>query len=205
MLKSFMCFLLLVASFSAIAQDDQKGLARVQKIQGVECYFMSEPLRPYEVVLDKGTGFKATSLLTGGLVNEGISAKASQFVKRIIKEAQNNNVDIDAVIYTNGKRAVGVRFTDEPTEENNGIARVHKIEGVEIYVLAEPLRNYRVISNKGGGMKMKSLVTAGVVNNSIETDITKMVRKLQKSTRKVGGIDAIVYGAGKKASGAQFK
>lgn len=197
---------LLILSISVHGQDSKKGLSRVQKIQGVEAYFLSEPLREYKVVIDKGTGVKLTSLATGGLINDGISGKASQFVKRVMKEANEHNIDIDAVIYSSGKRVVGVKFTDEGTEKNKGIGRVKKLEGVEIYVLAEPLReDYRVVSNKGGGLKMKSLVTAGVVNNSIEQDIAKMVKKVQKDTRKIGGCDALIYGAGKKASGVQFK
>lgn len=205
-MKSFFSFLLVMCFTSVMyAQENKDGLARVNKIQGIECYFLSEPLRTYEVLIDKGTGLKASSIITGGVVNEGVSAKAAQFVNRIIKEANEEGVKIDAVIYSSGKRAIGVKFTDESTESTSGIGRVKRLEGAEIYVLAEPMKSYNVVSNKGGGMKVKSLMTAGLVNNSIEDDISKMVSKIQKDTKRQGGVDAVIYGSGKKANGVKFK
>jgi ribosomal protein L25 (general stress protein Ctc) len=138
------------------------------------------------------------------LVNEGVSEKASQFVKRAIKEAHKNNQEFDAIVYSSGKRVVAVKFK-EVDPELKSMATAHKIEGVQIYILCEPLNNYEVVNSKGGGLKMKSYITGGLVNNSIEEDVEQFVRKLVKDAAKDNQrIDGLVYGAGKSASGIKF-
>jgi hypothetical protein len=195
---------LVIVTTTAQAQDG-KGLARVQRIDGVEAYFMSEPINDYDVVFDVTTGLKATSVITGGLINEGVSEKASQYVKRAIKEAKKDGHEFDAIIYSSGKRIVAVKFK-QSDPQTKMIARVNKIDGVEIYVLAEPLAAYEVANKKGGGFKMKSALTGGLVNNSIEEDVAQFVKKLAKDAEKDNiKLDGIIYSAGKNATGIQFK
>lgn len=204
MKKSILVFVFTAAWLISFSQD-QNGIARVNRIDGVEAYFMNEPLNDYEVVFDVGTGLKGASLLTGGLVNEGVSDKASQFVKRAIKEAKGNNHEFDAIIYSSGKRVVAVKFKD-PKPEFKLMARVQKIEGLEIYILSEPVNEYEVMNSKKGGLKMKSALTGGLVNNSIEDDVAQFVKKLVKDAEKVDQkLEGIVYGAGKSAAGIKFK
>ncbi|GAB3175746.1 hypothetical protein [Telluribacter humicola] len=204
MKKSVLLFLLLTAWTLSFSQD-QKGLARVNKIDGVEVYFMNEPLNSYDVVFDVGTGMKAASLLTGGLVNEGVSEKASQFVRRAIKEAKEDKHEFDAIIYSSGKKIVAVKFKN-PDPKLKSLARAQKVEGLEVYILSEPLKDYEVLNSKKGGIKMKSYLTGGLVNNSIEEDVAQFVNKLVKDSKKDNEkIDGIVYGAGKSASGIRFK
>ena len=53
---------------------------------------------------------------------------------------------------------------------------------------------------------MKSYLTGGLVNNSIEEDVAQFVNKLVKDSEKENEkIDGIVYGAGKSAAGIKFK
>lgn len=200
--------LLLIVAIAAVAlsftniQDDKKGIARVNRINGKEVYFMNEPETPYDVVFDVGTSAKFASLLTAGLVNEGVSDKASQFVKRAMKEAEDEKHEFDAIVYSSGKRVVAIKFK----EESNQLGRVQKIEGVEVYILSEPLLTYEVANSKRSGLKLKSLLTAGLVNNSVEQDVAEFVRKLIKDADKDDEkIDAVLYGAGKSAVGVQFK
>lgn len=177
--------------------QDNSDLARVKKVNGVECYIMNEPLREYEVVVDVHTGLKAESLLTGGLVNKSISGRVEQFINRAKKE----NRVFDAIVYTSGKRIVGVKFKDEATEANKGMARASKMEGKPVFVMCEPLRPYEVLKSKGGGIKWKSLVTAGIANNSIEDDVAKIVDKLDK----VKGLDAFYFDGTKEGEAIGFK
>ncbi|MBU1823051.1 MAG: hypothetical protein KKG00_16305 [Bacteroidetes bacterium] len=166
---------------------------------------MNEPLNSYDVIFDVGTGLKATSLLTGGLVNEGVSEKASQFVRKAIKEAKEDKHEFDAIIYTSGKKIVAVKFKN-PDPKFKGLARVQKVEGVEVYILSEPMKDYAVLNSKKGGVKLKSYLTGGLVNNSIEEDVAQFVSKLVKDSEKENEkIDGIVYGAGKSAAGIKFK
>jgi hypothetical protein len=187
--------LLLCTVFNSFAQDD-KSLARVRKVNGVEAYILCEPLRAYDVVVDAGTGLKAESLLTGGLVNKSISGKVEQFVRNIMKK----NAKIDAVIYSTGKRMVGVVFKDEGDKSTAGMGRVSKVMGYPVFVMSEPMTEYNVASNRNGGIKWKSLVTGGLVNNSIEEDIEALVKKMQNRSA-----DAMLFDGSKDGMTIMFK
>jgi len=194
MKKIITCCLLACTVFIAGAQKDT-DIAKVKKVNGIEAYILCEPIRPYEVLVDAGTGVKAESLLTGGLINKSISGKVEQFVRKIQKE----NAKIDAIIYSTGKRIVGVRFIDSSGGQNDGLAKVSKIMGYKVFVMNEPLVDYEVLNNKGGGIKWKSLVTAGLVNNSIEEDVQAMVKKLQNRAA-----DAMMFEGGKEGMTIMF-
>lgn len=200
---TFLIYCLLASITLSFAQD-QKGLARVNRIDGIDVFFMNEPLNDYEVVFDVGTGLKATSIVTGGLVNEGVSEKAAQFVNRAIREAKQDKHEFDAIIYSSGKRVIAVKYKD-PKPELKLMATVQKIEGVEIYILCEPAKEYEVLNSKKGGLKMKSVITGGLVNNTIEEDVAQFVNKLVKDAASDNErIDGILYGAGKSAAGIKF-
>jgi len=204
-MKTTILIFLFLTTWTISFSQDQKGLARVNRIDGVDVYFMNEPLNDYEVVFDVSTGIKATSLITGGLVNEGLSEKAAQFVKRAIKEAKADKHEFDAIIYSSGKKVIAVKFKD-PKPEFKLMARVQKIEGIEIYILSEPATEYEVLNSEKGGFKMKSALTGGLVNNSIEEDVAQFVKKLVKDAEKDNEkVEGILYGAGKSAAGIKFK
>ncbi|MBD0366042.1 MAG: hypothetical protein ICV53_08060, partial [Flavisolibacter sp.] len=135
-----------------------------------------------------GTGRKAESLLTGGIINKSISGRVEQFVHNVTKQ----NAKVDAVIYSAGKRIVGVIFTDKSNSKEAGLARVSKVMGYPVFVMNEPVTDYKILNNQNGGVKWKSLLTAGVVNNSIEEDIQAMVKKLQSRAA-----DAMLFDGGK--------
>ena len=207
-MKSSILLLLLLTTWTISFSQDQKGVARVNRINGVDVYIMNEPLNTYEVVIEVTTGLKAASLLTNGLVNESISEKAAQFVNRAIKiaeEYKSSRYEFDAIIYSSGKKIIAVKYKD-PKPEYKLMARVQKIEGVEIYILSEPITEYEVFNSKKGGLKMKSLITDGLVNNSIEEDVAQLVKKLVKAAADDNEkIDGLLYGAGKSAAGIKFK
>lgn len=173
-MKKIISALVIMISITTANAQTEKDLAKVGKMNGVETYIMCEPLREYESVVDVNTGIKAESVLTGGLVNKSISGRVEQFINRVKKE----NANIDAIIYTSGKRIIGVKFKDAGTEKTIGIAKVVKIKGNPVFVMCEPISSYEVLKTKGGGIKWKSAFTAGLVNNSIEEDVEKIVDKL---------------------------
>lgn len=186
-----------LACITAKAQTTENDLGRVKKVNGVEAYVMCEPLRNYEVVVDVNTGIKAESVITGGLINKSISGRISQFVNRAKKE----NSNIDAVVYSSGKRIIGIKFNDSATIETKGIGRVSKMKGHPVFVMCEPLQNYSVLKSKGGGVKWKSAFTAGVVNNSIEEDVEKIVNKLDG----VRGVNAFYFDGTKEGDAIRFE
>jgi hypothetical protein len=96
-----------------------------------------------------------------------------------------------------------IKFTDEKTDENDRIAIVQKIEGVPFFVMSEPIYEYEFVETVGGGIKWKSALTGGLINNSIEQDLMKFANKMNKKFRKKK-ISAIIYERGKKANAIKF-
>ena len=198
--------LLLSTLLPAFAQDNARNLARVSRLQGYETYVMCDPLRDYDVVFDVSTGAKASSFLTGGLVNEGVSDKVTQFVNRAMKQAKKDGKEFDAVLISGGKTAVAIKFKDTATETNRAVGRVKKLNGLDIYVMNEPLSGYDTVLDTRGGAKAKSYLTGGIVNNSIEEDMAQFVKRIIKEAeeeKKV--IDAVVYSGGKSAIAVKMK
>ncbi len=196
-MKKILLFVAVLAvNITASAQKDKHLLAKVKKVNGVETYIMNEPLREYETVVDVATGAKAESLLTGGLVNKSIAGRIEQFIKRAKKENEN----IDAIIYTSGKSIVAVKFTDKGSASTTGMAKVTKVKGLPCFVMCEPVSEYDVLRSEGGGVKWKSLVTAGIVNNGIDEDVQKICDKLDG----VRGVEAFYLDGSKEGQAIKF-
>lgn len=197
MKKFNLFFLLLLTSSQLFAQKD-KNLARVQRLDGVEVYILAEPVREYETMTSVTTGVKAESILTGGLFNESITDKVLQYIRR----ARKQGATFDAVLYSGGKSLVTIRFTDKSSEKTRGIARARQLEGVDVYVLAEPLKDYETIISSGGSLKWKSYLTGGLVNNSIEEDMAGFIKKMRTNGVNMEGL---IYSGGKSAISFKYK
>jgi hypothetical protein len=201
MRKIFSFLTLFLITINTFSQN--KNLAEVYVVNGVEAYILNEPVRPYEIVYGKGQSINWSSYLTGGLINNSISTKIGKFVKGIVKKAAKEGKLVDAIIYTSGKNVTAIKFTDEPTKETKKIAKVHRLNGIPTYVMCEPLREFRVAKSKGGGIKWKSAFTGGLLNNSIEQDLMKFAKKYKKMYSK-HQIDALYYTSGKSCDGITF-
>jgi hypothetical protein len=203
-MKKVLSILVIAIALGSMAMQPKIDYSRVYTVNGVDAYIMSEPVREYEIVLGKDKPLNILSVLTGGLVNNNIKTKVSALVNALMKKAEEDGVQIDAVIYTSGKAITGIKYTDQKTDENDRKAEVQKMSGIPLYIMADPYEDYKVVSDEGGGIKWKSLVTAGLINNSIEEDISKYVGKFEKKYRN-GKIDAILYNGGKEAMGIKFQ
>ena len=104
---AFLFFALTISSLvmgftRTLTDDEKKGLARVQKIEGIEVYVMSEPLREYEVVGD-------VSVYDTGFGEQYVDDWMNKYVKKAKKLVEDGK-QVDAIIYTNGKKATAVKF-----------------------------------------------------------------------------------------------
>ncbi|WP_456461924.1 hypothetical protein [Lutibacter sp.] len=181
---------------TTIAMSQQK--AKVHTVNGIEVYILAEPVRQYEIINTAKNSVKWGSYLTGGLINESISTKVSKFVKKLLKDYTQKGIKFDAVLYTSGKNMTAIRFTDEETTTNKGVATIQRLNGIPFFVMSEPIKEYKYINTIGKGIKWKSLVTAGLLNNSIEQDLLKFAKKIENKYRK-GKVNAVIYSNGKKA------
>jgi hypothetical protein len=188
--------------------DSKKGLARVNKLEGVELYFMSEPTRKY-VKVNESDGLlgnvSVKALGSGGLSTPTIEEKAQRLVKNTVTMASKDGKQVDAVIYSGGKYLIGIKFVEAPTPQNDGIARVKKINGIDAYVFSEPLAPYEKISEgKAKKRNSSSLITAGLVNSAIDEDLTKLVKSAMDddiNTTEFG----VVYTTGKTGIGIKYQ
>ncbi|MFY0594603.1 hypothetical protein [Roseivirga sp.] len=188
-----------------IAQEGN-DYARVSKVNGIPVYIFNEPLNDYDVVASRGTGGKAGSLLTGGLVNEGISGKVSQYVKRLTKlSKKKKGFEFDAILYSSGKQAIAIKFKEDLDPAKKDLARVKNINGTLVFALCEPIVEYDLVVEKSGGAKVGSYLSGGLANKGIEGDLTQFARRIKKAAEEEGNtIDAILYNAGKRAIGIKF-
>ena len=193
LLTPFLAFCLL----SAKPAKDKLGLCKVNKVNGKEAYIMCEPLGEYEVISNAKTGMKATSLLTGGLVNESISDKVAQFVKK----ATQSYPGLDGVVYNAGKEVGAFKWSTKPAVGKKGMAMAGKIDGKYVFVLAEPEAEYESLGTVTGGTKWKSLATGGIVNNSIEDDMAKYMKRALDDKP---AMDGLIYTSGKTALAIRF-
>lgn len=198
-MRKLLSILVLFITLNSVAQIK----AKVQKVNGIEVYLLAEPVREYETLKGGGKGIQWGSAITGGLINESIATKVSKYIKKLAKQYKEENIKFDAVVYTNGKQMTAIKFTDEKTAENDRIAVVQKIEGIPFFVMSEPIKEYEFVKTIGGGIKWKSALTGGLINNSIEQDLMKFAKKMKKKFRKKQ-ISAIIYERGKKANAIKF-
>lgn len=103
-MKKLMLSIIAVAAMAmAFTQQDNKGLARVNEIDGKEVYVLSEPLRNYSVV-DVLTSSFNTVMVGRQPINEQI--------KEVIRRGTKNKLDFDAVLTEDGKKLVLIKFKD---------------------------------------------------------------------------------------------
>lgn len=196
--KVLIGFVLLVA-VNCFAQQK----AKVQKINEIEVYLLAEPIREYKTLKSSGKGIQWGSVITGGLINESIATKVTQYCKKIANKYKKQNIDIDGIIYSKGKKMTAIKFTDDKTDKNDRIATVQTLKGIPFFVMSEPVSEYKSVKTIGGGIKWKSAMTNGLINNSIEQDLMKFANKMDTRYKKKQ-ISGIIYKSGKKAKAIKF-
>lgn len=181
-------------------------LAEVSNIGGYPAFFLCDPVLSYKVVATKGAGINWTSAWTGGIINPSIADKAAKMVKRLAEDCKDEKIEFDAVIYSSGKEVSAIKFNN-PEEAKLKLAKPKKIAGLYVFMFSEPHEvKFKSASESGGGIKWKSLLTGGLINNSIEEDFAKMVRKVaEEATDKQLKVDGVIYNSGKSVDGIIFE
>ena len=201
-MKSVLIILSLAVSVTAAFAQDQRDLARVQKIGEKEVYILNEPVDQYETVDEVRTGIKWTSLLTRGIVNEHVNDKTRQFVRRASRKLEKKGETFDAILYRDGKRIEAIRFTSRTAASREGLAKVSSRNGIPVYVMAEPLGSYKVIEQVDNSVNLIPFITYGIVNNSIERDIKTLARR---AANQDAGNVALIYQTGRRADLITFQ
>lgn len=97
-----------IMAFRTNANQDNKGLGRVQKILGKEVYVLCEPLREYDIV-DK----KTTSVTSNLVGRQTIQKQMQEVINRQLKDLEKGkSKDFDAVLTDDGDVVVMIKFKD---------------------------------------------------------------------------------------------
>ena len=101
-------FVILISS-NLLAEDNEKGLARVQKVQGKEVYVMCEPVKEYETVETINT--QVMQMLTE---DASIEKMVKVMVERAINKEKKGKVKpFDAIITSDGDTAILIKFKEK--------------------------------------------------------------------------------------------
>ena len=196
-MKSKICLLLLTLTLIC-CKSSQKNIksqvkqtfvisdiAKVQTVNGVEVFIMNTPLREYEVVQEIETTAKIKNILKEGSLTKNISDKVIQFISL----ARKLDINFDAVLYNSGKTLVCIKFKDNGSPETIGLAKVEKVSNLYAFVMCKPSQGYNVIGETDGGLKLGSIITLGMVSNSISEDVDKMLDNLKNNK----GLEACIF------------
>lgn len=195
-------YLLFVSLFVSSFFFGQNKLARVENYSGLDVFVMNEPVADYKIVVRMKplslANLNVKTIVTGGIIRETVSDKMNQYVNQVLRQAEKENVEVDAIIYSGGKGAVGIQYT---AKEDQGIARIKAINGMDVYVFCAPLVAYNVVKEKRAmsGYWVAS-ASYGVFDSSMDRDIMKLVKRLNRRSGKTG-INAAIYNGGRKGVG----
>lgn len=96
---------ILISSFVLKSFQEEKGLGRVEKIQGKEIYLFSEPLETYKVVEEYNNSKNLIS-----------SCNLTNIVDSYLKRAQKDKVKFDALYMNTQEDIYLIKFIKESGE-----------------------------------------------------------------------------------------
>ncbi len=197
---------LILAMFLGFVAFGQDKLARVENMSDLDVFVMNQPVAQYKIVVRMKpislANLNLKTIVTGGIIRETASDKMNQYVNQVLRQADKEDVHVDAVIYSGGKGAVGIEYI---SEADQGIAKVKAIQGIDVYAFCTPLEKFDVVYSKRAtsGFWVAN-ATYGIIDSSIDRDIIKLVKRIKRKDRKFA-TSATMYNAGKKGEGITYK
>ena len=98
---------LILAMFLGFVAFGQDKLAQVEKMSGLDVFVMNQPVAQYKIVVRMKpislANLNLKTLVTGGIIRETASDKMNQYVNQVLRQADKEDVHVDAVIYSGGK------------------------------------------------------------------------------------------------------
>ncbi len=181
------CFVMFLGAFFSVlsAQEQQKGLCKVNKTNGVYVFTDSEPIGEYEI-LDR---VKSTV---------SWSAQYNAVKSKLVRKAVNDYPDADGVICSMNKggtdRAVVIKFKRDTEEQKAkvGLAVANKVNGIYVFTDAEPVMDYEILDREKSGISWSGQYS------EIRNRLIKKALKGNKSAEGViltfstGGMDRAV-------------
>lgn len=134
--KLFVLTMMLLASVSAFAQQYDKGVARVQKNNGVYVFCDNEPMCDYDI-LDR----EKSNMSWTGQYNE----IRNKLIKKSVKDYPNADGVVLSMAKGSTDKAIVIKFKDGQTKDDLALARVNKAIGIYVFTDCEPVNEYEVL------------------------------------------------------------
>lgn len=137
-MKRIALFSLLLVITATSFELFQTRDAIVESKSGLGVFIMSEPVQAYDKIFVVKTAHQ-TSRYPGGIpigVITGINDPIDRLVQRALRKGRKKN--IDAIITSDAKMAVAIKFRGSPSVDERLKARPSSINGVDIYVKSKP-------------------------------------------------------------------
>lgn len=126
----------LTLSISTFAQQNDNGIARVQKNNGLFVFCDNEPIIEYDILEREKSNLSWT-----GQYNE----IRNKLIKKAVKDCPN----ADGVVVTMAKgatdKAIVIKFKDDQRKDDFALARVNKVLGLYVFTDCEPINEYEVL------------------------------------------------------------
>jgi hypothetical protein len=96
--------------------------------------------------------------------------------------------------------------TSMNAQVRDGMANVNHVQGKEVYILNQPVRNFETVVKVKSSLKLTSILTRGLVNETITDKANEFTRRaIRKALKRAKQpFDAIVYTGGKEVRAVRF-
>lgn len=170
-------FVLLASSFVLFQTRD----AIVESKSGLGVFIMCEPVQAYDkifVVKTTHETSKYPGVIPVGVIT-GINDPVDRLVQRALRKGRKKN--IDAIITSDAKMAVAIKFRGTPTIDERLKARPANINGVDVYVKSRPATPITELARIS--LSTENRLTVPVIDSD---RLTNMLQNLIDQGKKAG-------------------
>lgn len=183
---------------------DGTRLAEVDRINGMDIYFMSQPLLEYEIVGYAGNFVSDINLKNiWKLSGTNLKSRMSMLSQAVFEKAQEMNEVVNGLVYSDGTSVLVIRYLKDSQNKVN-LAKVDTLYGHELYILSKPYMKTYDITNteefKSG--EVVSLFSLGLISRPMIDDIEVLVKYIRSQKKNS---NAVLYREGKSGSGIKWR
>lgn len=108
----------------------------------------------------------------------------------------------------NSSNNTDVREINPPINDGKGIAKVHRLNGLDVFCLSVPLVKYTIVFSSGdllSDLDAKSILMGGLARADVDDKMNKLINAALKKADKEGkSIDALIYSGGNRAIAVKY-
>lgn len=145
--KLLISAVLLSLSVSTFAQQNDKGIARVQKNNGIYAFCDNEPISDYEII----------DRTKAGLTWSGqFSEVRNKLIKKAVKDYPNADGVVISMSNSSSDKAIILKFKEGQEKDQLALARANKVQGLYVFTDCEPISDYEIVGRESVSYSLKS-------------------------------------------------